>query len=559
MCLQAGLSQAPSELGSPILQQCGLPKEKETGVGDSPLQPSQVPSWLAIRQIVANARNQAHSLGDAKAEAYTLGYLGGVSQQMGKLSEAQQLTEQALQQVSAFDAADIAYRWQWQLARLRHRQGDLKGAISAYTTAFETLKSLRGDLVVMNPEVQLTFRDSVEPVYRELVGLLLQPENLSQANLKKARDTIEALQLAELDDFFREACVAAEPEQIDQIIDQASPRAAVLYAIILENPNRLEVIVKLPQQERLEHYTAELSKQTVTTDLPQLQAYLSDVTRTGEVRALSQQVYRWLIQPAEAMLADNEIKTLVFVLDGPLRNIPMAVLYDGQQYLIEKYAIALTSGLQLLSPKPLAQVSLNALPGGVSESRKLEGREFIELENVKSELQAIQAAVPSTEQILNQDFIEDNLRDQLSRGRFTVVHLATHGQFSSDPEETFILLSDKLLGVKGLERLLRTTDPTQTIPIELLVLSACQTATGDDRAVLGLAGVAVKAGARSTLATLWAVDDQLTAEFMGQFYQELKQPDVTKAEALRKAQLSLLNKEARPYFWAPYTLVGNWL
>ncbi|MBD0346247.1 MAG: CHAT domain-containing protein, partial [Coleofasciculus sp. Co-bin14] len=136
--------------------------------------------------------------------------------------------------------------------------------------------------------------------------------------------------------------------------------------------------------------------------------------------------------------------------------------------------------------------------------------------------------------------------------------LATHGEFSSDPEKTFILTWDALLNVKRFDSLLRNSDENRSTTIELLVLSACKTAEGDKRAALGLAGVAVRAGARSTLATLWSVDDRSTADLMSEFYRELN-AGVNKAEALQRAQLAVFAKEKSPYFWAPFVLLGNWL
>jgi CHAT domain-containing protein len=145
-----------------------------------------------------------------------------------------------------------------------------------------------------------------------------------------------------------------------------------------------------------------------------------------------------------------------------------------------------------------------------------------------------------------------------------VVHIATHGQFSSDPEGTFILLWDRVLNVRELDNLLRPTNRLESEIVDLLVLSACETAAGDKRASLGLAGVAVRTGARSTLATLWQVNDESTAALMGLFYQKLSEnPAIAKAEALRQAQLELWKNIAQdwqvPFFWASYVLVGNWL
>ncbi len=142
---------------------------------------------------------------------------------------------------------------------------------------------------------------------------------------------------------------------------------------------------------------------------------------------------------------------------------------------------------------------------------------------------------------------------------FRVVHLATHGQFSSNAEDTFVLTWDDRINIDELSLLLRG-DSKQLRPIDLLVLSACETATGDRLAALGLAGIAVRAGARSTIASLWAVSDEATVTLMTNFYQELSQGNVTKAEALRRAQISVLNQEkfSHPFYWSAFILVGNW-
>lgn len=167
-----------------------------------------------------------------------------------------------------------------------------------------------------------------------------------------------------------------------------------------------------------------------------------------------------------------------------------------------------------------------------------------------------------TQQLLDQAFTSQALEQQMSATGFNVVHLATHGQFSSQAKDTFILAADGPINVTQLDALLRRRNQFQAAAIELLVLSACQTAGGDDRATLGLAGVAVKAGARSTLASLWHIDDHSTALLMGEFYRELASAKVTKAEALRRAQVTLLKQYpnySRPGYWAAYVLIGNWL
>ncbi len=510
---------------------------------------------LEIAQLLATAIQQAKNLGDSRAQSYALGNLGKLYEQTQQWSNAQNLTEQALLLAQAMNASDIAYQWQWQLGRILKAKGEIEPATAAYKVAFNTLQSLRGNLIAINRDVQFSFRESVEPVYRQLVDLLLQPSQNpqgepSQANLKQAREVIESLQLAELDNFFRTACLEGQAVAIDQI---AQTEAAVIYPIILED--RLDVILSLPQQS-LRHYAIPISQQKVEDVLAQLRVNLEKPYTAPEGKSLAQQVYDWLLRPIEADLAQSQVKTLVFVLDGSLRNVPMATLYDGKQYLVEKYAIALTPGLRLLDPKPLKQKKLKALLAGLTEER----HGFIALLNVERELNEIKSEVPS-EVLLNQSFTSSALQNGLNSVPFDIVHLATHGQFSSEPDKTFILAWDKPIKVNELKDLLRAREEIRPEAIELLVLSACETAEGDKRAALGLAGVAVQAGARSTLASLWTVDDESGARLITQFYRELATKTMTKAQALQQAQLSLLRDPdyRHPALWAPYVLVGNWL
>ncbi|MEH2084303.1 MAG: CHAT domain-containing protein [Nostoc sp.] len=507
-------------------------------------------SWLDIAQLLATAIEQAKSLQDKRTESYAIGVLGQVYEQTQQWSDAQNLTQQALLIAQAIDAKDIGYQWQWQQGRLLKAKGDIKGAVAAYTEAVNNLQALRSDLVAVNSAVKFSFREEVEPVYRELVDLLLQSQGnsqLSSENLAKASNTIELLQIAELENFFRNNCLNAQIRN-----PKKDPTAAIIYPFIL--PDRLEVIVELPQQRWL-HYTTPVVKKEVETTLAQLQENLPKPQTRRQVQSLSQKVYKWLIQPAEAALAESKIPTLVFVLDGWLRNIPMAALYDGKQYLVEKYNIALTPSLQLIEPKPLEK-KLKAIVAGLSEASS----GFSALPNVKLELEEIRSQVPSTI-LLNQEFTSKTLQNRINSLPFPIVHLATHGQFSSKAEETFIVAWNERIYVKKLNELVRTLEQNRPEAIELLILSACQTAAGDEQAALGIAGVAFQAGARSTIASLWNLDDESTAVLMSKFYQELANKNLTKAEVLRRAQLALLQnpRYQRPMFWAPYVLLGNCL
>lgn len=551
-------------------------------------QENLTPSLEDITQLLIVTIQQAKALQDPRAESYALGYLGELYEKTGQLQEAQQMTRQALSLARAHNAPDIAYRWQWQLGRLLKTEANITDvakrnsetytdAIAAYTDAIDTLKSIRSDLIAITAEKQLSFRDSIEPIYRELITLLLQSQASTPnvENLKTARETIESLQLAELDNFFREACLNGNPA----LIEQVDPSAAILYPIIL--PDQLAVIFSLPQQSsssdsrqtRLNYYTVPVSQEKLEDTVNLLRDSL-DQSNDPRFLQPAQQLYDWLIRPIQDQLAASSVNTLVFVLDGVLRNIPMSVLHDGQQYLVEKpYSVALTPGLQLLGTQPLAQEQLrSALLAGITVSRP----GFSALPSVKNELAQIQAEIPNTTTLLDRGaspsnreltvdraFTNANFQTAIKAGAFPIVHLATHGQFSSQLEETYILTEDSRLNIEDLRSSLQTTAVRQDGILELLVLSACETATGDSQAALGLAGVAIRAGARSTIATLWQVNDYSSSIFMGKFYRELidvRALQTTKAKVLQQAQRSLLENPdyQHPYFWAPYVLIGNW-
>ncbi len=528
---------------------------------DLPTQKTATTPWTprAQAQLAADTLSwvvkTANSLGDIRASAYGQGYLGHIYELSEQWEIAQALTQQALAQTNQIQAKDIAYQWQWQSARIHQAQDQLEDAKLAYHKSFDMLQSLRSDLVAAQPDLQFSFRERVAPVYREFVDLLLQlnegvPEDSeeSKATLKLARQVLESLQIAELNNFFHAACIQDQVISLDKVEYQDT---AVLYPVIL--PDRLTIIWSLPG-ERLRSSTIPVKQAQVEATLKQLRSNLELNYTSPEGKEAGETIYNWLIQPIAATLKEEQIKTLTFVLDGELQNVPMAALYNRAQkrYLVEDYNIALTPGLQLFKPKPLS--IRQVLLAGLSEARHT----LSALPYVAEEVKQLSQLVPS-EVLLNQAFTRESLENNVKTSAFSVVHLATHGEFSSDSEKTYISAWDELVSVSQLSSALRGRERPD--PIELLVLSACKTAEGDDRAALGLAGVAVQAGARSTLASLWNLDDESGSEFVQAFYQALVDQKMGRAEALRAAQLKLLKdpKYRHPANWAPYVLLGNWL
>jgi len=537
-----------------------IPTNRETGT----LTP---PDVQEIAQLLAVAREQAERLGDVRAQAQVLEELGHLYEKTQQWSFAKDLTQQALNLSQSINASEISYQAAWQLGRVFKAQANNKDAIAAYTEAYETLRSVRGDLVAVNLDVQFSFRESVESVYRELVDLLLQPPQAgvrgaepSQKNLRQAREVMEALQVAELQNYLHEGCQDSQDitRQLDNVVDRQDNTAAVIYPIILND--RLEVILKLPRQELYHYPPIRLSQEQVTKTLEDFQDNLRDEYRSKAVRQSGQIVYDWLIKPVSDCLQNSGIKNLVFILDGPLRTIPMSALYDGKQFLVKKYAVSLVLGLEVRDPVPLNHSTLKVLAASLTEPP--EGfKQYARLTNVNRELDEIQKSGASVTFIRDQNFTKTAFNKKLNQDSFQVVHLATHGQFGANRKNTYLLAADGKIEVEQLSGLFRNRRATQTKPVELLILSACKTAAGSDRAVFGIAGTTVQAGARSAIAGLWSLADVSSVQFTQTLYQYLGQPGVTRSEALRQAQLALLKdrRYAHPRYWAPYVLVGSWL
>ncbi len=520
---------------------------------------------LDITNLLVTGINQSRNIQDQRAEAYSLNQLADVYECHKQWSDAINLSQQALNISLSINSSDISALASWRLGRIYQQQGNLTDAIATYDLAFEKMQSLRSDLVAINPEIQFDFKENVEPLYREYIGILLNhsdkiminfadnPDSshiLSQENLKKALNVIEALQLAELDNFFRDACLDTKPVSLDQIDTQA----AVIYPIILKD--RLEVILSLPNYT-LQHHTIKQNQVELEHTLKQFYSSLYVGYAKDKRLELAKEIYNWLIKPVENQLENSEIKTLVFVLDGFFRNLPMGALSDGKEYLIEKYSLALSPGLQLF-PQGLSPQGISGLIVGLTEARQ----GFNELPGVEKEMSQISQQINS-QVLLNETFTTGAFSSKMRGESFQIVHLATHGQFSSDPNETFLLTWDGKITIDNFENLFEKRRFGILQPIDLLVLSACQTASGDSRATLGLAGLSLSSGAKSTLASLWSVNDQSTADLMSEFYRQLshRNPSLTKAEALRQAQLSLLHNPLynHPYYWASFVLIGNWL
>ncbi len=510
------------------------------------------PQWQVAKQLLDSVIIQARTLDRKSNLADATGTLGWLYEQNRQWDEAVKFTNQAISLESA-PGNDGLYLWEWQLGRILQHQNQPEKAKAAYNRSIIALEKVRKNIRVINPDAQLLLKDDVEPLYRELVDLSLQEK---QPDLAQIVDRFDGLKLVELENFLR--CRASEYRAINEFAEDSG--AVVFYPIILED--RLEVILRLGGN-KFQRFTAPVSRTQLEATIDNFRQSLTQ-PQYGWDDVPASQLYDWLIRPAQQYLTP-QTKNLVFVMDGALQNMPVAALYDRsrQEYLIDRYPIAMTPGLKILGAKKSMARQSGILIGGLTGKSKNDGdgnrgNIYEPLTHAQAEIKGIKSLFARSTELIGDNFTQENIQRVLATSNYSIVHLATHGRFSSDANQTFILTHDgKKIDLNGLRSILQQR---QEGSIELIVLSACETATGDKRAALGLAGVAIRSGAASTLASLWAVDDGATSELMQQFYGALTgREGVSKAEALQVAQKSIRQQHEHPYYWASFVLLGNWL
>ncbi len=474
---------------------------------------------------------------------------------MGKLQSQQTETYflKALSIAQSVQSWDIAYQWQQQLGDLYQKQLKYDKALDAYAKALENLTQVRNNLLSTNADLQFSFYERVEPVYRNYLRLLLASPN---PNLKRVIQVYEQLQIAELENFLQ--C-----GRLNFITLNKVPKNHITTVIhIINLDNYIEILVQSPNQSLHRHsVNADLIQNSVENFLQTLQDQKFADTQESVVLSYSQTIYNHLIAPIKKYLPSSG--TLVFTLDKTFQSIPMGLLHDGENYLSKNYSIATTVGSRIRPPKALGKEQLKALIAGLSKpspsfNAPNAPQGLKPLPQAEQEALDVRQQTKGSAKLLNESFTSEKFQQELKTANFPIVHVTTHGQFSSDPKRTVLLAWDRPINVREFDGWLKAQQNQD--PIELLVLSACQTAKGNKRSTLGIAGVAAQAGARTIVASLWQVDADSTAMLVGEFYKGLNSK-LTKAQALREAQLHLLSNPQyqHPYYWAGFVLVGSWL
>jgi CHAT domain-containing protein/Tfp pilus assembly protein PilF len=536
------------------------------------------------------------------------------------------------------------------------RQNQPELAIVFLKQSVNVYETIRGDLRVLETDLQTAYIDTIADTYRQLADLLLTADRIIEA-----QQVLDLLKVQELTDYFQdiqrsqtttgianrtpENAIQAgysalleqavnlgtrlaelerierpnrTPEQQDQIRDlrrqleeitqsftaflasesvQArinelkqvaqepvdletfrtlkndlaalDQGAVLLYPLVLEE--RLELVMVTPNTPPV-NVTVPVSRAELNRTIAEYRAQLTRPGHPALAQAPAQQLYQWLIAPLETALAEAGAETIIYAPDGQLRYIPLAALYTGDQWLIEKYRInnITATSLNELTSNPTAQPELFA--GAFSEGEyfvELIQSSFLGLEFAGIEVANLAALIPGTTALFNQAFNTDTIYDM---NDYSVVHLATHAAFvPGAPENSFILFGD------GTPVSINEVKNWDLSNVELVVLSACETGLGDELGngveVLGLGYQIQRAGAKAVMASLWRVNDGGTQVLMNLFYTALSQGN-TKAEALRLAQMAMIRDSVEPttgqplsqirnlehpYYWAPFILIGNGL
>ena len=370
---------------------------------------------------------------------------------------------------------------------------------------------------------------------------------------------------------------------IQDNLKKLQPNAVILYPFVLDD--RLELVLVTPYAPPIRR-TVAVKREELNQAIVEFRTALKNPSTNAKIPA--QKLYNWLIKPLENDLTQADAKTIIYAPDGQLRYIPLAALYDGKQWLVQKFSINNITAVSLTDFNTKPQQKLKVFAGAFangSYSFQVGGQQFAfrGLEYAGVEVENLARTVPDTTKVLDKQFNPDTV---LQMNDYSVVHLATHAAFvTGQPENSFILFGD------GKPATFRDIEKWRFPNVDLVVLSACETGLGDKlgdgREILGFGYQMQRTGARAAIASLWSVDDGGTQALMNAFYGTLETGKITKAQALQKAQIALItgdkkamggqrgiivvrpvdnqsptvvtNRLSHPYYWASFILIGNGL
>ncbi|MBD2546653.1 MULTISPECIES: CHAT domain-containing protein [Planktothricoides] len=576
-------------------------------------------------ELLNQALNIYQEIDNQASEARTLDSLGTTYKNLGDFQQARKYYFSALRIHQAISDRRSSRITLSNLGDLLLQENQIELAIIFYKQSVNITEEIRQDLQTLSLEQQRAYSETISNTYRTLADLLLQ-----KGRIREAQRVLDLLKIQELDNYLHNVPGNAEtaegiellPQEQDlfnfvqkdrRIVEQftqfiqspalinrisqvnritqgesldiqnfnslqqrlgnVSKTAAILYPLVLSD--RLELVLVIPDYPPI-HRSVPVTQTELEQGIKNFLVSLTSPLQRRRINLANQsgkQLYDWLIKPIENDLALLKVDTIIYAPDGQLRYIPLAALYDGDRWLIERFRVNNITAASLTNFDPQVMGKIKMFAAAFTQGSyqfnlggsqlNLSGLEF-----AGEEVANIAKIIPNTRSLFNHNF---NLKATLPQelNQYNIVHLATHAAFiDGQPEESFILLGD------GSRITLRDLETWSLPNVQLMVLSACQTAVGEflgnGQEILGFGYQMQKAGVKAAIASLWSVDDRATQELMTEFYHQFSTGTVTKAEALRQAQLSLItnsNSEdnnpqhnpqfKHPYYWSSFILIGN--
>lgn len=560
-------------------------------------------------------------IGNQASEGRTLDSLGTTYKNIGDFQQARKYYFGALEIHQAIGDRRSLRITLSNLGDLLLQENQIELAIIFYKQAVNITEEIRQNIQQLSTEQQQSYTETIGQTYRTLAKLLLQ-----KGRIREAQQVLDLLKVQELDNYLHNVTGNEETaqgiellpletelfefvlkdqsfaekfnqlirspglvnrlEQLNRItqgenldiqnfnrlqerLGELSKNAVILYPLVLSD--RLELVLVMPDYPPIYRSVA-ITQAELEQGIEDFRMALTNPIKRSRIKLAyqsGQKLYDWLIKPIENDLALLKVDTIIYAPDGKLRYIPLAALYDGDRWLVERYRInnITAASLTHFEPQPLGNIKMFAAAFTEGSYEFEVGQQKLNLSGLEfagEEVENIVNLIPNTTTLFNQTFNrETTLPSQLNE--YDIVHFATHAAFmDGQPEESFILLGD------GSRITLRDLETWSLPHVQLMVLSACQTAVGNflgnGQEILGFGYQMQKAGVKAAIASLWSVDDRGTKRLMTEFYHQYSQGNITKAEALRQAQLSLItgnNQESNhqrlqhPYYWASFILIGN--
>jgi len=540
-----------------------------------------------IHLLLSNAYQISKDIKDIRMESYACAKLGKYYGKIRDFNKAISLTRKAIFLASQKKYLELLYMWQHQMGKLLLAKDDkdIKKAIQAYKRA---IKILHPSFLTKNDEwynIQTELKEiatpgifqsfysgirnrnnlfvsKIKPLYLELSEIILYEVNLqngvsSKKKLVELRNIIEIMKTKELSDYFQDECFLVFQKQFEKLT-KLPEHTALLYTI--PSKHSLTLLLTLPNDMVLASSIIEYNSLKRNID-----KFIHHINKkSNRYPYYAQKLYQILIDPIETDLVKNEIHTIIIAPDDVLRLIPFSALKKNNTFLIEKYSLAIIPAISLTDTKIFDKNNMNIILGGLSKGKP-------PLPFVKKEICELKHIIDKNQVLLNDLFTEKQLNKHIQDKIFNVCLIATHAMICNNPRDSYLQTYSgshekpyyKKTTFKTFEKILNNRISIGA-PLDIVFFSACETAYGDERAALGLAGMSIKAGVRSSIATLWSIRDKAAPFIVTEFFNQLKMnkhnDNFSKAMALRNAQQKMIKHKIyhHPKFWSPFILVGNW-